>query len=265
MAKSSADEQQRSSLFNQSIEKSFTILQLFGAHHSQLSLSEISRLTGMSMGSVQRITYTLEQLGYLIKIPSTRKYRIGIKILTVASQYLESDLLVDCANPYLSDLSNRCLETVSLTEPNGLDMVYVARFTSRHYIPIHMPIGSRVPMYCTASGRAYLSALDEEEAHRYLEASDRVAYTPDTLTDIHGLMELIRDARKRGVAWNNAEFFIGDINIAAPVLNSTGKPVAAVHITAPSSRWTLDSALEQLTPPLMECARAITKAARTRT
>nr|WP_201296880.1 IclR family transcriptional regulator [Halomonas tianxiuensis] len=143
----------RSSLFNQSIEKAFAILGLFGAQHSQLSLSEIARLSGMSMGSVQRITHTLEQLGYLIKVPASRKYRIGIKILTVASQYLEADLLVDCANPYLSDLSNRCLETVSLTEPSGLEMVYVARFTSRHYIPIHMPIGSRVPMYCTASGR----------------------------------------------------------------------------------------------------------------
>ncbi|MCE8031569.1 IclR family transcriptional regulator [Halomonas sp. MCCC 1A11057] len=254
----------RSSLFNQSIEKAFAILGLFGAQHSQLSLSEIARLSGMSMGSVQRITHTLEQLGYLIKVPASRKYRIGIKILTVASQYLEADLLVDCANPYLSDLSNRCLETVSLTEPSGLEMVYVARFTSRHYIPIHMPIGSRVPMYCTASGRAFLSAQDETTIRRYLEASELIRYTPDTVTDIDTLLELILACRKRGVAWNNAEYFLGDINIAAPVLNGSGEPVAAVHITAPGSRWTLDAALERLAPPLIECARAITKAARTR-
>lgn len=255
----------RSALFNQSIEKAFTILGVFGARHNQLSLSEIVRLTGMSMGSVQRITHTLEQLGYLIKVTETRKYRIGIKIMTIASQYLEADLLVDCANPYLSDLSNRCLETVSLTEPSGLEMVYVARFTSRHYIPIHMPIGSRVPMYCTASGRAFLMALEDEEMRRYLQAFDVVSHTPDTVTDIERLAAIIQECKQRGVAWNNAELFIGDLNIAAPVLNGAGEPVAAVHITAPGSRWTLEGALEELAPPLIECARSITKAARTRT
>ncbi|MDW5377216.1 IclR family transcriptional regulator [Halomonas sp. HP20-15] len=254
----------RSSLFNQSIEKAFAVLGLFDAQHTQLSLSEIARLSGMSMGSVQRITHTLEQLGYINRVPQTRKYRIGIKIMTVASQYLEANLLVDCANPYLSDLSNRCMETVSLTEPCGLEMVYVARFTSRHYIPIHMPIGSRVPMFCTASGRAFLSALDDTIVRDYLEASELSAHTPNTVTDIDALMEIIHACRARGVAWNNAEFFQGDINIAAPVLNATGEPVAAVHITTPSSRWKLEDALDQLGPPLMECARAITKAARTR-
>lgn len=256
---------ERSALFNQSIEKAFSVLELFGAQSSQLSLSEIARLTGMSMGSVQRITHTLEQLGYLVRVPSTRKYRIGIKIMTVAAQYLETNLLVDCANPYLSDLSNHCLETVSLTEPIGNEMVYVARFTSRHYIPIHMPIGSRVPMYCTASGRAFLSALSEDVMLRYLEDADYEQYTPDTVTDIETLVGIIQECRTHGVAWNNAEFFLGDLNIAAPVLNAAGDPVAAVHITTPCSRWTLERALQQLGPPLVECARAITKAARTRT
>ncbi|EPC03160.1 hypothetical protein L861_22895 [Litchfieldella anticariensis FP35 = DSM 16096] len=264
MSKQPSDRDTRSALFNQSIEKSFAILRLFGAQHSQLSLSEICRLSGMSMGSVQRITHTLEQLGYLVKDTATRKYRIGIEIMTLACQYLEADLLVDCANPYLSDLSNHCLETVSLTEPSGLDMVYVARFTSRRYIPIHMPIGSRVPMYCTASGRAFLSAMDETKIRRYLDASERIAYTPATLTDVDELLALIQKCKRQGVAWNNAEYYLGDLNIAAPVLNAAGEPVAAVHITTPSSRWTLEAALEQLSPPLIECAHAITKAARTR-
>ncbi|PAU74578.1 IclR family transcriptional regulator [Halomonas salipaludis] len=254
----------RSALFNQSIEKAFSLLGLFDAHHGQLSLSQLVELSGMSMGSVQRITHTLQQLGYLERVPGTRKYRIGIKIMTVAAKYLETDLLVDCANPYLSDLSNRCLETVSLTEPSGNDMVYVARFTSRHYIPIHMPIGSSVPMYCTASGRAFLSVLPETVVRGYLESTELLEHTPDTVTDIDALVAIIQECRTQGVAWNNAEFFIGDLNVAAPVLNAVGEPVAAVHITAPTSRWTLPEALKQLGPPLVECARAITKAARTR-
>nr|WP_290694607.1 IclR family transcriptional regulator [Halomonas sp. UBA3074] len=254
----------RSPQFNQSLAKAFDLLELFDAQHSELSLSEIAKFSGLSMGSVQRITHSLEQLGYLVKAPSSRKYRLGIRLMTLSANYLEADLLVDCANPYLSELSNSCLETVSLTEPCGLDMIYMARFTSRHYIPIHMPVGSSVPMYCSASGRAYLSAMDDTRVHDYLTACELKAHTPNTITDIDTLSELIRECRSRGVAWNDAEYFLGDINIAAPIRNAAGTPVAAVHITTPSSRWTLDRALEQLAPSLMECARAITKAARMR-
>lgn len=255
---------QRSALFNHSIEKAFIVLGLFSAQRSQLSLSEIARLTDMSMGSVQRITHTLEQLGYLARVPHSRKYRIAIKSLTIAAQYLETNLLVDCANPYLSDFSNRCLETVSLTEPCELEMVYVARFTSGHHMPIHMPIGSRVPMFCTAAGQAYLSGLDDDTIRDHLERSDRVPYNAGTVTDVNELMALIRSGQRSGITYNNAEYFLGDINIAAPVFNAAGDPVAAVHVSAPDSRWKLDQAIEKLGPPLMECARAITRAARTR-
>ncbi len=120
----------RSPQFNQSLAKAFDLLELFDAQHSELSLSEIAKFSGLSMGSVQRITHTLEQLGYLVKAPSSRKYRLGIRLMTLSANYLEADLLVDCANPYLSELSNSCLETVSLTEPCGLNMIYMARLHS---------------------------------------------------------------------------------------------------------------------------------------
>jgi len=63
-------------------------------------------------------------------------------------------------------------------------MVFVARFVSAKWVPIHMPIGSRIPMYCTGSGRAYLSALPEDDARRLLKASRRAAHTVHTKTDI---------------------------------------------------------------------------------
>ena len=49
---------------------------------------------------------------------------------------------------------------------------------------IHTPVGRRLPMYCTASGRAYLSALPAAvRAQRIVRRSDLQALTPHTLTD----------------------------------------------------------------------------------
>jgi DNA-binding IclR family transcriptional regulator len=117
-------------------------------------------------------------------------------------------------------------------------------------------------MYCTASGRAFLSALPEEEARSLIEASDRVAHTMHTCTDVDAILETLRQARLQGFATNAEELFLGDMTIAAPVLGSQGRPVASVHIVAPTSRWTIDEAVRKLAPTLLLCARSLTSSAR---
>src|SRR3546814_2636413 len=96
-----------------------------------------------------------------------------------------------------SDLrSNITQETTCLTEPDRLEMVYIARFVSARHIPIHMPIGSRIPMYCTGSGRAFLSALPQDDALRLLQSAPRVAHTMHTRIDETELLDLLSDARR---------------------------------------------------------------------
>jgi IclR family transcriptional regulator, pca regulon regulatory protein len=141
--------------------------------------------------------------------------------------------------------------------------VYVARFVSTKFVPIHMPIGSRIPMYCTGSGRAFLSALPPEEARVRLDGMARTPHTPRTVTALDELVALLDSARLEGYATNQEELFIGDMSIAAPVLGSQGQPVAAVHVVAPTSRWTLDDARRKLAPAVIDCARGISNSIRT--
>jgi DNA-binding IclR family transcriptional regulator/uncharacterized OsmC-like protein len=151
-------------LFNQSLEKGLAVLRAFDAQHRTMTLGDVASATGMSKSSAQRMVHTLEMLGYVCKHPKTRRYQLTPKVMEVGYNYLAADILVDVANPFLSELANITGETVNLTEPYDCEMVYVARFVASKFIPIHMPIGSRIPMYCTASGRAYLSGLDPAEA-----------------------------------------------------------------------------------------------------
>jgi IclR family pca regulon transcriptional regulator len=129
-------------------------------------------------------------------------------------------------------------------------------------VPVHMPIGSRVPMYCTGSGRAYLSALPEAEALALIESSPRVAHTPHTHTDVADIMASLQTVRECGYAVNTQELFLGDMTIAAPVIGGNGRPVAAVHVVAPTSRWTRADAERQLVPALMQCVQVLSSSAR---
>lgn len=249
-------------LFNQSLLKGLAVLRAFTAQHRSMTMAEVAACAQMNKSSAQRMVFTLEQLGYLRKHPRTRRYQLTPRVLEIGFNYLSADPVIEIATPFLSELSNLTRETVCLTEPEGTDMVYVARFVSAQFVPVHMPIGSRVPMYCTGSGRAYLSVLDPAEALALLQASPRVAHTPHTMTDITDIQAQLALARQSGHALNREELFLADMTLAAPVVDAHGQPVAAIHVVAPTSRWTPEEALQRLGAPLLQCARAVSGAVR---
>ena len=109
---------------------------------------------------------------------------------------------------------------------------------------------------CTASGRAYLSALPRDEAREILRRSALRPFTPTTLTDIPRILEIVDSARELGYAWASQECYRGDLTIGAPILGASGRPVAAVNVSGPTSRWTLPELRTRLAPLLLETARA---------
>ena len=251
-----------SPLFNRSLEKGIAILQSFSAKHRTMTLAELADAAQISRGSAQRSVHTLQVMGLIQKQPQTRRFQLAPKVMTVGCNYLEADALIDAANPFLAKLSSSCNETTNLTEPDGLEMVYVARFPSHKHIPIHVPIGRHMPMYCTSAGRAFLSGVPDDEVRAMLRASDRRKHTPHTCTEVNKLLTLINEAKARGFAYNNQEYYLGDVNVAAPVLNSRGRAIAAIHVSAPTSRWQLEDAMKRLGPMVIDYARAISNAAR---
>src|SRR5690606_20702863 len=112
-----------------------------------------------------------------------------------------------------------------LTVLDGVGVVYVLRFQSHHVVSVNLKVGSRLPAYCTAPGRAMLAWLPSQEARRILTASRRKKQTDYTETDPKRLMEILANVREQGYSLNNQEAFVGDISIAAPVRDRKGQPV----------------------------------------
>ncbi|WP_224043797.1 IclR family transcriptional regulator [Paraburkholderia unamae] len=250
-------------MFNQSVEKGLAILAAFGSRNRFMSLGQIAETVGITRSSAQRIVFTLETLGYVAKDPYTRRYELANKVMEIGCNYVAANTLIDSANPFLSAMNSNCDETVSLTEPCGTNMVYVASFTSRKPIVAHMAIGSRMPMYCTSAGRAYLAGLPDNEIHALLRASEFKSLTPLTMTDFDKIFAHIIEGRTRGFSINFEEYMLGHMNVGSPVFNKDGRAIAAVHVMAPSSRWTRDEVIAKLGPMVRECAGAITNAVRT--
>jgi IclR family pca regulon transcriptional regulator len=247
-------------LFNQSLEKGLAVLRAFDAAHRTMTLAELAERCDMSKASAQRSVHTLQVLGYVGKHPQTRRFQLLPRSIELGFNYLAGNALIKIAQPYLAQLAQASGETASVTEPVGDEMVYVAQLVTSKFIPVLTPVGMRIPMYCTSSGRAWLSSLPDAEVLAVLQGTNRAARTPATLTDVKSIMARIAMCRRVGYATNAEELFLGDMGVGAPILDHQGKALGAVHLSPPTSRWTIEEAQKKLAPMVIECARAISSA-----
>lgn len=241
---------------NQSVEKALAVLRAFGGERRALTLGEIAAAAGITKSSAQRISHTLQSLGYVRRNAHAKGWVLSPRVLTIGYAYLSGHALIEGATSHLLGLNMATGESVSLSEPDGTQMVYVARFPSQRPFQIHMPIGRTLPMFCTAAGRAYLSRLPLDEVRDILDRSSLRALTATTVTDRARIVALVQEARETGYACANQECYRGDLTIGAAVMGPHGRPVAAINVSGPTSRWTLEDLAQRCAPLLMQTARA---------
>jgi IclR family transcriptional regulator, pca regulon regulatory protein len=244
-------------LFIASIGKCFDVLEALNNAGRPLTLTELALESGLDRSAVQRITHTLRRLGYLRQTPDTRQWSLGTRLLGFGHTVLAADRLRECAWPFIEALNQQCGETVNLMELEGAEIVYVARLPSRHAVSVDLHVGSRLPAFCTAAGRAILSRMRESEALAIIGSAPRTAMTARTVTDPQSLLKLLSRARSEGYAVNDQEAFLGDLSVSAAILDRAGKPVGAINIAVPTPRWSRADLERELAPRVVETAREI--------
>lgn len=254
-----ADAREGDRLFVGSVARCFRVLEVLASADRPLPLSEIVRRVAFDKSAVQRTTHTLRVLGYLRQQEETRAYSLSSKMLGFTSAVLAQDRVREVAIPLLEALNRDCGETVNLTRLEDTEVVFVARFPSIHAVSVDLRIGSRLPAWCTSPGRAMLSRLPEDEALDILRRSVRKARTPHTVTDLAALARILGETRKRGYAVNDQETFVGDVSVAAALVDPSGRVAGAINIAVPSPRWTITELQRKLAPSLVRTAAEISR------
>jgi DNA-binding IclR family transcriptional regulator len=250
---------ERSSLFIGSTEKTFRVLHAFDGASRHMTLADIAKASALDRSATQRIVYTLEALGYLSRVPETRNYRLTTKVLQFSYNYIRANELVDKASPYLLDISRHLGETTNLQEIDGNEIVFVARFPGRHLFNVDIALGARLPALFTASGTAILSRLPEKQLKAIVAQTLLDPMTPYTEIDPKKLLERIRQASRRGYAIIENETVLGDISVAAPITDHGGAAVAAINISVPTTRWTVERVEAELAKHVQVAATSISK------
>lgn len=243
--------------FISSVEKAFRLLGAFEHKAPELSLSQLANATSLTIPNVQRLTHTLQALGLLCRDETSKMYSLTPRTLDIGFRYLQANPLVDRAAPYLAHLASRSQETVSLTVLDDTDAVYVARHRGLKTIPVNLLIGARLPAFATGIGQVMLAFLPPAEAAEILGRSAWRKFTRYTLPDAAAVMKKLEKIRKAGYAIEDQEIFLGGMSVAAPVFDHDGRPVAAVNVGIPTSRFSIAEAERRFAKMVLETSRAI--------
>ena len=202
--------------------------------------------------TVRRSLITLCGLNYMEE--SEKRFRLAPKVLTLAQAYLSSNLLPRLAHPFAERVSSESAESCSVSILHDTEVIYVARSTSKRLSALLGDVGSRRPAYCTSMGRVLLAHLSEPSLDAYFRAAELKPLTAYTITDERQLRALLVNIRKQDFCLSDQQMELDLRTIAVPLRNSTGRVVAAMHVSTQASRTTKTQMIKVFLPLLREAA-----------
>jgi IclR family pca regulon transcriptional regulator len=246
---------------SQSLERGLAVLCAFSPDRPALGISDLARELGLTRSTAHRYVATLASLGFLEQDDSTRKYRLGPRVLDLGFSTLGSLELREIAAPHLRKLTDVTGHTSNLAIRDDADVILIDRVRGRpgrhHHLEFTLHVGSRLPAYCSATGKVLLAFLPRPDLDRLLERIDLVQRGPRTLTDKRALLNELERVRRTGLAANDEELASALRAIAAPVRARSGEVVAAVNVAIPWSPVAVSELLTRVGPSVQATANEI--------
>lgn len=148
--------------FVNALARGLQILALFDRDTHELGNDEIAQRTGLPRSTVTRLTYTLVTLRYLVYVPRTHGYRLGVAAMSWSYAAQREFEGVAFVQPFMQEFANQLkASTVAFSANMGLEMVYVAHCAGPSLFNIRTSVGTRLKVWESAAGRTYWASADE--------------------------------------------------------------------------------------------------------
>ncbi len=217
------------------------VLAAFDREHRCLNLSQLSRRSGLPLATVHRLAADLVE-GQMLVRRGDGRYEIGARIWRLGLLAPATDLR-ELAMPYLQDFVSATGHTVDLAVLDGAMALVIERLAGTKTLPTRHSPGARLPLHCTAVGKALLAFAPAPVVDQV--TSDLPRHTAYTVTDSRVLHRQLDAIRRTGLARSAQEHRLGVSSVAVPVNGHEGV-VAALGLLAPLSSPRVAGALPHL-------------------
>ena len=222
--------------------------------HGPVTLAQLSRETGVAKSTLHRVCSTMGERGWIARDSASGNIELGPRVAWLARANPASALTAGFYEA-ARGIVERHNETICLTVLDGCESVFVAKQETTHPVRLVTAVGSRLPAFASASGRAMLADLPEREVRAMYKGSELVTPTGRRLRGLSELITILRETRRRGYAENVDETALGLHCLAVPV-GPPGRVAGAITLCVPSGRMDAVRRREML-PDLIAAARAL--------
>jgi DNA-binding IclR family transcriptional regulator len=221
---------------SRSVRRAIAIFELMMERGGPVTIAEIIDALSIPKSTAYELVGTLSQAGYLAASGRNSGLFLGLKLHQLGMAYRSQvDLLKD-GGPIVEALGDTTGETVQLSVLDDHWMLVLLKEEGKMPLRIISQVGSRVPVNWAAAGRLLVSDFDDQRLRKFLAQTVRPSPTGRADTDVDSLVAEIRRYRKQGYATEINETNEHAGCVAAPVIDASGRCIAAVSIVAPEQR-----------------------------
>ncbi len=202
--------------------------------------------------TVHRLLQQLEAEGH-VQLNMRGQVVPGERMATIARGVLYATRHKALRQSILRRLAAEVDETCGISLADGVEMVYYDRVQSNWPLQIHLPTGSHSPVWCTASGKLYLSTLPAAQRRRIIHNLPLQRMTHRTITDPAALEAAVQSIAKTELGIDDEEFIAGMVAVSVPIKDAQGRSYAFLYAHAPTLRKNIDD--------LRACEPALRRAA----
>ena len=244
-----------------SLGKGLRLLEVFSAERPELTLSEAATLAGLDPGTAFRMLNTLVMLGYLSRVPASKRFRLTLKVLDLGLHAIARADLREIARPILRSIVGEVNEAASLGVLDGADILYVERVRAGlTRIGVDIRIGTTIPVFWSTIGEAFLAYLPRAEFERVLAMTPRAGAFPHKPMNRVEIEGRLADVRSCGYALRDSYFGSGLRVLAVPVLDVDKYPLAAISVAVPQMQMSTEDFRTRALDAVRRAAGEIAKA-----
>ena len=232
--------------------KAVAILEAMATVRRPLGVTEVGVLLGLPKPTAHRIVRMLESEGLLQREPGSRRFVPGARLVRLGLGVVAASMLSAPRHAILEALSQKIGETCNFGVMADSHVVYLDRVESAWPFGLRFEPGSHVPLHCTSMGKLFLSLMPAKKCALLLRSMPLYRYTENTITDAARLEAELENIRSAEVSTDNQEFLAGVVCVAVPVRDTNKQSVAALAVSAPLARMTLQQGLQHV--PLLKAA-----------
>lgn len=235
------------------------ILEVLGRHGDAMTATEINAHLGLPKQSIHRLCATLEEQGFITRSGGSMRYHAARRLRALGAGLLGHSHFHVTRHQILQRVSQQVGETVNFAVPQPDGMNYIDRVETDWPFRVQLPVGTRVPFHCTASGKTFLASLTKPKRRRLVGALDMTKKTRFTHGTPESLLDDVAQVAKQGYAIDNEEFVLDMVAIAVPITDPHGVYIGAVSFHGPTQRISIDTAVQAL-PHLQDAAARLREA-----